>query len=119
MSPINETAKRTLLVLASLLCGELAAQPFKCTDAAGKITYSGSPCKDLGLKDAGEIKDRLNTSPAYRPPPAPRSSAPDPAAKAPNTETQAKEPDKPERRCFTVQLGGGKVATRCNDKPEE
>src|SRR5207249_6564522 len=41
---------------ALLLCGELAAQTFKCTNAAGKITYSGTKCNELGLKDAGEVK---------------------------------------------------------------
>src|SRR2546430_15665440 len=86
-SPMNEMAKLILVVWALLLSAELAAQPFKCTDAAGKITYSGTQCSELGLKDAGEVKDRLNVNPAQRRPAATPSSAP--AAKAPNTEVPA------------------------------
>ena len=118
---MNKMAKLILAVSALLLSGELAAQTFKCADASGKITYSGSPCSELGLKDAGEVKDRLNVNPvnpAYRPPAARPSSAPAPAAKAPNAEMPAKEPEKPERRCFTSRTAKGNV-TRCNDKPDE
>src|SRR5882672_10520244 len=104
------TVARKLILAASalLLSGELAAQTFKCTNAAGKITYSGTNCSELGLKDAGEVKDRLNVSPAYRPPAPeirpPLSSAPAPAAEAPNTDAPAAaaEPANPGRRCFTV-----------------
>ena len=119
---MNEIAKLILAASALLLSGELAAQTFKCTDAAGKITYSSMKCSELGLKDAGEVKDRLNVEPAYRPPAraieSPRPPAP--AANAPNTETPAAgaEPATPERRCFTVATAKGKV-TRCNDKPDE
>src|SRR5437867_7138635 len=105
---MNGIAKLMLAASALLLSGELAAQTFKCTNAAGKITYSGTKCSELGLKDAGEVKDRLNVNPAYRPPPAPpirRPLSPTPAAapKAPNTDapTAAAEPANPERRCFT------------------
>jgi hypothetical protein len=120
---MNEIAKLILSVSALLLSGELAAQTFKCTNAAGKITYSGVKCSELGLKDAGEVKDRLNVNPAYqpsgrtiesRPPPAP-------AAKAPNTEmpaAAAEEAPNPERRCFTVHTPKGNVI-RCNDKADE
>ena len=117
------TVARKLILAASalLLSGELAAQTFKCTNAAGKITYSGTKCSELGLKDAGEVKDRLNVNPAYKPPArAIESPPPAPAAKAPNTETPAAdaEPVKPERRCFTVHTAKGNV-TRCNDTPDE
>jgi len=119
---MNEIAKLILAVSASLLSGELAAQTFKCTDAAGKITYSGTKCSELGLKDAGEVKDRLNVNPAYRPPARAIASPPSPApaANAPNTETPSAgaEPAIPERRCFTVHTAKGNV-TRCNDKPDE
>ena len=117
-------AKLTLAACALLLSGELAAQTFKCTDAAGKITYSGKLCSDLGLKDAGEVKDRLNVQPAYRPPTPetrpPRSPVPSAAAEAPKTEAPAAaaEPPNPARRCFTVQTAKGS-ATRCNDTPDE
>ena len=119
---MNEIAKLILAASALLLSGELAAQTFKCTNAAGKITYSGTKCSELGLKDAGEVQDRLNVNPAYQPPAraiaAPPSPAP--AANAPNTETPAAgaEPATPERRCFTLRTAKGNV-TRCNDKPDE
>jgi hypothetical protein len=119
---MNEIAKLILVVSALLLSRGLAAQTFKCTNAAGKITYSGTKCSELGLKDAGEVKDRLNVNPAYRPPARAIGSPPSPAraAKAQNTEmpAAAEEPAKPERRCFTVHTAKGNV-TRCNDKPDE
>jgi hypothetical protein len=118
---MNEIARIILTVSALLLCHELAAQTFKCTDAAGKVTYSGMKCKELGLKDAGEVKDRLNVNPASRPTARETESPPPPApaARAQNTEipAAAAEPT-PDRRCFTVRTAKGKV-TRCNDKPEE
>ena len=110
-----------LAVPALLLCHELAAQTFKCTSAAGKITYSSMKCSDLGLKDAGEVKDRLNVNPAYRPPVrAIVSPPPAPAAKAQNAEIPSAEaePADPARRCFTVRTAKGNV-TRCNDKTDE
>jgi hypothetical protein len=121
---MNGIANLILAASALLLSGELAAQTFKCINAAGKITYSGTNCKELGLKDAGEVKDRLNVNPAYRPPaPAigsPRPSAPAAAAEAPNVAAPeaAAEPANPERRCFTVHTAKGNI-TRCNDKPDE
>ena len=39
---MNEIAKLILAASALLLSGELAAQTFKCTNATGKITYSGT-----------------------------------------------------------------------------
>jgi hypothetical protein len=120
---MKEIAKRVLAACALLLSGELAAQTFKCTDALGKITYSGKKCSDLGLKDAGEVKDRINVNPAYRPPTAEtrstRSSAPAPAAAAPTPvppPAAAEESANPDRRCFTVKTAKGNV-TRCNDTP--
>jgi hypothetical protein len=119
---MKEIAKWIFAACALLLSGELAAQTYKCTDAAGKITYSGKKCSELGLKDAGEVKDRLNVNPAYRPPVSEtrpeRSSAP--AAAAPNTvaPAAAEEPAAPDRRCFTVKTAKGNV-TRCNDTPVE
>ena len=119
---MNEIAKRVLAASALLLSGELAAQTFKCTNAAGKITYSGTKCSELGLKDAGEVQDRLNVNPAYQPPARAIASPPSPApaANAPNTGTPAAgaEPATPERRCFTVHTAKGNF-TRCNDKPDE
>jgi len=120
---MNGIAKLILVASALLLSGELAAQTFKCTNAAGKITYSGTKCSELGLKDAGEVKDRLNVNPAYRPPApeirSPRSSAPAAASEASKTDAPAAaESANPERRCFTVHTAKGNV-TRCNDRPDE
>ena len=111
-----------LAALALLLSGELASQTFKCKDPAGKITYSGTKCGDLGLKDAGEVKDQLNVSPAYRPPPGAVESRPPPApaakAASPETPQAAEEAANPERRCFVVKTPKGNV-TRCNDRPPD
>jgi hypothetical protein len=121
---MNGIAKPILAASVLLLSGELAAQTFKCTNAAGKITYSGMKCSELGLKDAGEVKDRLNVNPAYRPPAPesrpPLSSGPAAAPEAPNTNAPAaaEESANPERRCFTVRTAKGNV-TRCNDRPDE
>ena len=118
---MNEIPGLSLVALALLLSGELAAQTFKCTNPDGKITYSGTKCSDLGLKDTGEVKDRVNVSPTYKPPPGAVESrpSPPPAAKAPNPEipATAEEPANPERRCFTVRTPKGNV-TRCNDAPD-
>src|SRR5256885_11282329 len=110
-------AKLILAAAALLLSGELAAQTFKCTNAAGKITYSGTSCKELGLKDAGEVKDRLNVNPAYKPPPAstrpPLPSNPAAQSAPPSTDAPtAEEPANPERRCFTVHPAKGKAFIR-------
>ena len=120
---MNRIAKLILAASVSLLSVELAAQTYKCVDAAGKITYAGKACKEFGLKDAGEVKDRLNVNPAYRPPSETRSqpsSAPVAAPAAPSAEAPAPaaDPASPERRCFTVKTAKGNV-TRCNDKPDE
>ena len=120
---MKKIAKLVLATCALLACGELAAQTFKCTDAAGKITYSGKKCSELGLKDAGEVKDRLNVNPAYQPParserPRPPSPPPPaPEARTPDAPAPADESAAPERRCFTVNTAKGK-AIRCNDAPD-
>ena len=118
---MNEMPRLILAAAAMLLSGELASQTFKCVNPDGKITYSGTKCGDLGLKDAGEVKDRVNVSPAYKPPPGAVESRPSPApaakAPAPETPAPAEEPANPERRCFTVKTPKGNV-TRCNDKPD-
>ena len=111
---MNEIARIVVAIAVLLPCHEVAAQMFKCADAAGKISYSSTECSALGLKDAGEVKDRINTSPAYKPPP--RSAPSAPAASAPSAPAAAEEP--PERRCFTTSVKG-KSVTRCNDKPDE
>jgi hypothetical protein len=112
---MNEVAKIAVAIAALLPCHEVAAQMFKCADAAGKISYSSTECSALGLKDAGEVKDRLNTSPAYRPPPGSASKS---APVAPTAPEPAAADAPPDRRCFTTSVKG-KSVTRCNDKPDE
>jgi hypothetical protein len=91
-----------------------AQQVYKCQDAAGKVTYASTPCADLGMRSAGEVKENVNVAPGYTAPPRP--AAPPPAAQV---EPRKAEPvAEPERRCFTVKTAKG-VATRCNDKPED
>ena len=125
----------TKLALTSctlLLASGLGAQTFKCRDEFGKITYSGKKCSDLGLKDAGEVKDKLNINPALPPAspsaPAARSSdnkpaarpapaIPAPKAEEPETPAAPEEQASPDRRCFVVNTPKGKV-TRCNDVPD-
>jgi hypothetical protein len=119
---MNVMSRLTFAALALLVSGGLAAQTFKCTNPDGKITYSGTKCSDLGLKDAGEVKDKLNVSPAYKAPPGATVSRPSPApaVKAPplETPTAAEEAASPERRCFVVKTPKGNV-TRCNERPTD
>jgi len=118
---------------ALLLSPGLAAQTYKCVNDLGKITYSGKKCSELGLKDAGEVKDRLNINPALptttpsaspgrssdeRPrAPAAAPARPAPEERVPETPPAAEESPQPERRCFVVNTPKGKV-TRCNDAPD-
>ncbi len=107
-------------ILVFLGAHDAAAQLYKCTDAAGKVTYSSSKCSELKLKDAGEVPDRIQVTPALRSQPPARPGAQSERNEPPPKPAATAEPEKqPERRCFTVNLGGGKTATRCNDKPEE
>ena len=128
-----DTGFRLVLAgLALLLPAGAGAQTYKCTNEAGKVTYSSARCGELGLKDAGEVRDKINISPAQKvappapaPAPAPRPApAPAPAAaKAPGVpadlppDTIVDQGREDGKRCFTVKTAKG-VATRCNDKPE-
>jgi len=117
--------RSTLDAMRMLICalamavsfGAAAQEMFKCKDARGKITYSGRPCAEQGLTDAGEVKGRANITPAIQPPvftpSAPAAAAPE----APKPEAAA-APQAPERRCFVVKTAKGNV-TRCNDVPPE
>ena len=107
-----------LAVLMAIACRDAAAQMFKCTDAAGKVTYSSTKCSDLKLKDAGEVPDRIQVTPA----PGVQAPAARPGARSDREELAPKpaatsEDPKPERRCFTTSVGG-KSVTRCNDRPD-
>lgn len=58
------------ILLAAGTQGAAVAQPvFKCLEGRS-VTYSSSPCDELGLKPGGEIKDRVTTVPAVRRPAA-------------------------------------------------
>jgi hypothetical protein len=112
---------KMLIAAAALLCAaQAAAQPLhKCRDAAGKVTYASQDCEVLGLKPAGEIRDRSNVAPAFKaPPPAAARTKPAPAAKAASAAGQAAKKDaekeEQDRRCFKTAKG-----TRCNDTPDE
>jgi|SRR5215831_7148812 len=117
-------AKLTIASWALLVPCALVAQTYKCTDANGKITYSGKKCSDLGLKAVGEVKDQIQTAPAYRPPPRSESARSAPPAPAPAAQAPAPEPaaaadsNGPPRRCFSVATAKGNV-TRCNDAPPD
>ena len=109
-----------LLLLGLMLAAPATAQSlYKCVDARGRISYLGQACDSAGLKDAGEIRESLNVSPAYKPPPAPPAATRPAAKPAPAAEKKDAEPAKePERRCFTVSTAKGPV-TRCNEVPSE
>lgn len=113
---------RTLLPALALAIGtEAGAQMYKCKDAAGRITYSSQDCAAIGLISAGEVQEKVNVAPAFKPPPQPKPSPSQAPKPAPKPAPMAAEPEKkkePERRCFVVQTPKGPV-TRCNDKPEE
>jgi hypothetical protein len=91
-----------------------AAQTYKCVNDAGKVTYSSAACANLGLKDAGEVKQQINLAPAQQiPPPAPPAPKKPPPSAAANSNPEAPaKADAPavERRCFATKTG-----TRCNE----
>lgn len=95
---------------------------FKCKDAAGRITYSGEQCSQLGLSSAGEIKGRASViaapkAPVARPKPPPTAAVKDSTPSAKSDPGSKDASATPERRCFTVKTAQG-TATRCNDAPE-
>lgn len=102
------------LAAALLACPGAWAQTYKCLDAAGKVTYSSTTCDLLGMRDAGEVRDRVNTAPAQKVAPRPASASAPAAASAAPAAAKAAETKEPDRRCFKTAKG-----YRCNDKPEE
>jgi hypothetical protein len=116
------TVMRMLITLLALCfsAGAAAQTAYKCKDKAGKVTYSTTECRLLGLQAEGEVADRMNTAPALKTPPrrpgAPQTAAPA-APPAPAAQQSAPPPPR-DRRCFTVQTKTGPV-TRCNEKPDE
>ena len=118
-SAMTRFVKLLPAILALPLCAQAAApQMFKCKDAAGRITYAGKECSELGLSSAGEIKDRTSVTPALKVPAAP-PAVPDAADKvaAPPSQSSEGAPAITPNRCFTVKTAKGTVE-RCNDVPQ-
>jgi hypothetical protein len=116
---MSRFAKLLPAILALPLCAQAAGpQLFKCKDVAGRITYAGRECSELGLSSAGEIKDRSNVTPALTVPAAP-PPVPDAADKnaAPPSQSSEGAPAITRSKCFTVKTAKG-TAERCNDVPE-
>jgi hypothetical protein len=128
---MRRIAGMILAASALLWSAGAAAQTYKCANAAGKVTYSSTQCSDLGLKDAGEVRNQLNVSPAQKVAPIRPAPAPQPA-QAPKPAPAAAAPKVPDdlppgtiidqgrddgKRCFTVKTAKG-TSTRCNDSPD-
>ncbi|MFM9982859.1 MAG: hypothetical protein ACKVP9_18290 [Burkholderiales bacterium] len=135
---MNRPGRITLTLLALALGPQAGANElYKCKNAAGKITYSGQECSQIGLTSAGEVKGKTNITPALKFPAPPieargtagQASKPAPgvpstggsgaaAAAAPAAQPVAAGEDDPNRRCFNVKTAKG-TSTRCNDTPEK
>ena len=117
MKPTPRFARISIGALAFCFCAGASAQTYKCLDAAGKVTYSSTDCAALGLRDGGEVRDKLNLSPAQKvsPPqaaPVPERPQPPGASQAAGAAGGKAGAPAPERRCFKTAKG-----TRCNDDP--
>ena len=138
---MNRRGRITLALLALALGPQAGAEElYKCKNAAGKITYSGQECSQIGLTSAGEVKGKTNITPALKFPAQPieargaagQASKPAPgvpstggsgggaaaAAAAPAAQPVAAGEEDPNRRCFSVKTAKG-TTTRCNDVPEK
>ncbi len=136
---MNRPGRITLTLLALALGPQAGADElYKCKNAAGKITYSGQECSQIGLTSAGEVKGKTNITPALKFPAPPieargtagQASKPAPggpatggsgtaaAAAAPAAQPVAAGEEDPNRRCFNVKTAKG-TSTRCNDTPEK
>ncbi len=136
---MNRPGRITLTLLALALGPQAGADElYKCKNAAGKITYSGQECSQIGLTSAGEVKGKTNITPALKFPAPPieargtagQASKPAPggpatggsgtaaAAAAPAAQPVAAGEEDPNRRCFSVKTAKG-TSTRCNDVPEK
>ena len=115
---MNHGLKFLCAALALLVHAEVASQQaFKCKDAAGRITYAGKPCDELGLISAGEVKHRITVNSGVITPVAPAAAPGAPVADAKPSGSADSTPEAPDKRCFTVKTAKG-TATRCNDVPE-
>lgn len=59
-----------LCVSVSIPFGASAQSVFKCRQG-NAVTYSNTPCEKLGLKPAGQVRDRITTVPGTKPQSAP------------------------------------------------
>jgi len=86
-----------IILVAGFPHAGLAQTIFKCTDGKG-VTYSNTACDKLGLKQAGEVEDRVTTFPplpatAAPAAPAKKPPAPGPAGEADTSKGGAKSPN--------------------------
>jgi hypothetical protein len=89
-----------LALLLPLLSAAAVAQTppmYKCTDAQRRITYSNEACEKQGLKEAGQVADRVTTMP-FGPAPKPAAAG---AGKAPGAKDGKGSKDEAE----TIQRG--------------
>ena len=98
-SAMTRFVKLLPAILALPLCAQAAApQMFKCKDAAGRITYAGKECTELGLSSAGEVKGRTSVTPALEapavPPPVPDAADKIAAPPKPEQPRRAHDPGK-------------------------
>jgi hypothetical protein len=70
---------------------------YKCTDSQKRITYSNEACEKQGLKEAGQVADRVTTMP-FGPAPKPAAAG---AGKAPGAKDGKGSKDEAE----TIQRG--------------
>jgi hypothetical protein len=72
-------------------CTAMSQAVFKCLEGRS-ITYSSTPCAELGLKPGGEIRDRVTTVPAVKRPSAAGPSTLSQKAPAGRTENDVDMP---------------------------
>ena len=116
--------------LTLAFCAHAQAQMFKCSDAAGKITYSSEDCKKIGLAPAGPIKEnQVTVAPSLKPkaatppkvkPGAESSEGPTDYSEFKQQLDKEKNKDGGTRkpRCFIVQTPMGNT-TKCLDKADQ
>jgi hypothetical protein len=88
---------RACLVLLLLACNPpVHAQPMlKCKDAQGQITYSNVRCEDQGLRQIGEVQDRVTVLPKPAAGAPPARAREKPPAEAPAGAAEQRKPVNP------------------------
>ena len=67
---MRKTISQQIAVACLFWTAETLGQPMlKCKDAQGQITYSNVRCEEQGLRQAGEVRDRITVlpKPAFEP----------------------------------------------------